>query len=55
MLTASPTMSAICIVFSPLVAPVDGARKPNGTNCAIAVTGIASGVSGTIAFELSRE
>ena len=55
MLEARPTMSVLSIVFSPLVAADDGTRKPNKTNCAIAITGVSTGVSGAIAFELSPE
>jgi hypothetical protein len=55
MLAARLTMSTLCIVFSSLVAPLDGTRKLNGTNCAMALTGASSGVGGAVAFELSPE
>jgi hypothetical protein len=40
MLTARLAMSAICIVFCPLVPPADETKKLNGTSHAIAVTGV---------------
>ena len=55
MLAARPTMSVLSIVFSPLVAADDGTRKSNKTSCAIDVTGVSTGDSGAIAFELSPE